>query len=82
MFFGIIIFVIGLAILFNALGILVGNFWGIFWGILFIVVGMKMIKKDGSCPMCNFGKMHGQEKCCGEKCCDSENDKCCGHEEK
>jgi hypothetical protein len=67
MFFGVVILVIGLAILLNALGILAGNFWGIFWGILFIAIGLKiMMKKEHMCPMCGmnfFGqKMHG--KCC------------------
>lgn len=87
MFFGIIFFVIGLAILLNALGILVGNFWSIFWGVVFIAIGIKMMKKRGICPMCRMGafsqKMHGKfhegndccgqcnENNCGEQCCES-----------
>lgn len=87
MFFGIIIFVIGLAILLNAVGVLTGNFWGIFWGIVFIAIGIKMMKKQGVCPMCHMGKfgqkMHGkfhnsdeccEDKCCGKDCCTENNE--------
>ena len=89
MFFAIIFIAIGAAILLNALGLFGGSFWGIFWGVVFIVVGFRMMRKNG-CPMCEwkmskagmFGKihakMHGGE-CCDQECCDEE---CCEKVEK
>ena len=75
MFFGILIIAIGVAILFNALGLFSGAFWGIFWGVLFIVLGIKLMVRKGMCPVCGWhgfeGKMHNKihekmsKECCG-----------------
>lgn len=63
MFFAIVFIVLGLFLLLNALGIIVGNFWGFFWAIVFIGLGLKMLMKKSECPMCNWhGGMNGH--CC------------------
>ncbi|MCX6721506.1 MAG: DUF5668 domain-containing protein [Candidatus Staskawiczbacteria bacterium] len=57
MFLAIVFIVIGILMLLNAMGIIVGNFWSFFWAILFLALGIKMIiKKD--CPMCGWHHDH------------------------
>ena len=58
MFIGVLFIAIGLALLFNALGLFNGAFWGIFWAIFFIAVGFRMMIKKGKCPMCGWGIWH------------------------
>lgn len=64
MFFAIVLIAIGLAILLNALGLLNGSFWGFFWAILFIAFGVKMLIRQGKCPVCGWHyweeKIHGK----------------------
>lgn len=70
MFIAIVFIALGLFLLLNALGIIVGNFWGFFWAFVFIVIGLRMIMKKGKCPMCGWrgfeekmhNKIHGH--CC------------------
>ena len=45
--------------LLNALGVIVGNFWGFFWAIVFLAIGIKMLVSRGKCPMCGWGMCHG-----------------------
>ena len=88
MFFAIVFIAIGAALILNTMGLLVGNFWGVFWGILFLAIGLKMLKRN-NCPMCGFGMWKGKifgkihdrvhEQCCDEECCDEE---CCEKPEK
>ena len=70
MFFSVVLIAIGIALILNAMGLLSGSFWGIFWGIVFLAVGIKMLKKGG-CPMCgmhSWSKMGGKMgDCCGHK---------------
>ena len=75
MFLAIVIILLGVFLLLNAMGIIVGNFWGYFWAIVLIAVGVSMLIKRGKCPMCGCmmckGMMHGKMsghmdgKCCG-----------------
>ena len=66
MFFAIILIVIGVVILLNTMGWLTGNIWGFFWAAVFVIVGLKMLKKKHGCPMCGMhGKMMGGHDCCG-----------------
>jgi hypothetical protein len=80
MFLAALFIAVGLAILLGTLGILNGTFWGLFWAIFFIAIGLKMMRKQGKCPMCGWGnwqgRMHGKihEKMTGH-CCDDE--ECC-----
>jgi len=89
MLIAFIFIILGLGLLLQAMGIIVGSFWGYFWAIVFIAVGVKILMKNGKCPMCMGShwqtKMHGRihEKmggdCCGgENCCGDEN--CCEEE--
>ena len=54
--------------------IVAANFWGFFWAIILLAIGIKMLVKRGSCPMCGLGmwhgKMHGKMngECCGGGC--------------
>lgn len=68
MFFAVIFILIGIFLLLNAFGIIVGNFWGFFWAILFIVLGLRLLVKKGGCPICSGHwwkeKMH--RHCCDE----------------
>ena len=52
MFLAIIFIILGLFLLLNALGIIVGNFWGFFWAVFFLAIGFRMMMKKGRCPMC------------------------------
>lgn len=72
MLMAIIFILLGLFLLLNAMGIIAGSFWGFFWAIVLIAIGIKMLRKNGSCPVCEgmcwHGKMHSkiQGKCdCG-----------------
>ena len=69
------------------MGIIAGSLWGFFWAILFLAIGLRLLMKNGKCPMCGWGawqgKMHGKihekmpdSSCCGSGC-DCECD--CGH---
>lgn len=62
MFLAIIFIILGLFLLLNAMGIIVGaNFWGFFWAVVFLSIGIKMIMRKGRCPMCSgwySAKMH------------------------
>jgi len=64
MFFGILLIAIGFAILLNTLGIMTGSFWGFFWAIFFVAIGLKIIIRNGKCPICGWhgfeGKMHNK----------------------
>lgn len=51
-FFGGIIIVFGILFLFQNLGIITYNFWGIFWPIVIIMIGMKFLKKKGHMHWC------------------------------
>jgi len=68
MFFAIVFILLGLFLLLNAMGIIVGNFWGFFWAVVFLAVGIKMLVKKDKCVMCGWGgnwhqKMHGNCEC-------------------
>ena len=70
MFLAIVFIVLGLFLLLNAMGIIIGaNFWGFFWAIVFLGLGLKMLMRKEGCPICSGhfwkGKMHGS--CCGNK---------------
>ena len=72
MFFAIILIILGLFLLLNAMGIIVGNFWGFFWAIVFILIGLRMMMKRGNGPMCGWREFHGKMH---EHCeCDHEHD--------
>jgi hypothetical protein len=75
-FLAIIFIVLGLFLLLNAMGIIVGNFWGLFWAIVFLAIGIKMLMRQGKCPICagSFwsSKMHG--KMHGGHCCDHDHE--------
>ena len=65
MFLGIIFLAIGVALIFQALGILSGSGWTIFWGIIFLAAGLKMISKKNHCVHCDwmgFKHDHKEEK--------------------
>ena len=82
MFLAVIFIVLGLFLLLNALGIIIGaNVWGIFWALVFLAIGIKMLMRKGKCPICGWhhweGKMHGKihDHCCDEdKDCDCDCD--------
>jgi len=76
MFLAIVFILLGLFLLLNAMGIIVGNFWGFFWAIVFLAVGIKMLFGRGKCPMCGWGMWQGNihEKMHGH-CCDKEHGK-------
>jgi hypothetical protein len=76
MFLALVFIVLGLFLLLNAMGIIVGaNFWGLFWAIVFLAIGIKMLIRQGRCPICAgywwSGKIH-------EKI----HDHCCDHDHK
>lgn len=54
MILGIIILVMGIVLILQALGLVMGNFWGIFWGVLFLVIGLKMMSKKKQCLHCDW----------------------------
>jgi hypothetical protein len=60
MFFAIVFIALGLAILLNTLGLLSGTFWGLFWAIFFLAIGIKLMMKNGKCPMCGWGVWQGR----------------------
>jgi predicted membrane protein len=60
MFLAIVFILLGLFLLLNAMGVIAGNFWGFFWAILFIAVGLRMLMKNGNCPMCCSSMFHGK----------------------
>jgi len=75
MFLAIVFIVLGLFLLLNTLGIIVGvNFWGLFWAIVFLSIGLKMLIKRGKCPICTgymwSEKMHDKmhDECEGDEC--------------
>ena len=56
MFFAIVFIVLGIFLLLNALGIVVGgSFWGLFWAIVFLAIGFRLLVRRGKCPMCGWG---------------------------
>ena len=65
MFLAIVFIILGLFLLLNAMGIIVGaNFWGFFWAVVFLAVGIRLLMKRGNCPMCDWhGKMHKHCNC-------------------
>lgn len=79
MFLPALFIAIGLAILLNTFGLGSSTLWGLFWAIFFIAVGIKIMTKRGSCPMCGWGHWHGKmherfhEKMSGH-CCDHDQD--------
>ena len=77
MFFAIILIAIGVALLLSGLGLVGGSFWGIFWGVIFLVIGIRAIRKNNY-PMCEWGEWQGKMKQkIHDKCCDCD----CSHEE-
>ena len=64
MFFATLFIAIGAIILLSTMGIINGTFWGFFWAFFFIIIGLKMMVKKGSCPICgqqSWGlKMHSK----------------------
>ena len=89
MFLAIVFIILGLLVLLNTMGIVVGNFWGFFWAILLLAIGIKLLVKRGRCPIC-MGQvwsemMHDRMHDCDEDCdcnCDCDCDCECEHEEK
>lgn len=79
MFLAILFILIGILLLLNALGVIVGNFWGFIWAVIFLAIGFKLMMKKGVCPVCGWGmwqkSMHGKihEKMHGH-CCDEEHE--------
>ena len=72
MFLAIVFILLGLFLLLNAMGIIVGNFWGLFWAIIFLVIGFRLLAKRGKCPMCGWhNKLHGMACDCE---CDHDHD--------
>ena len=75
MFLAIVFIVLGLFVLLNAMGIIVGaNLWQFFWAVVLLAIGIRLLVKRDRCPMCgwhHFKKMHGKidDDCCG-----------CGHD--
>lgn len=82
MFLAIVFIILGLFLLLNTLGIIVGNFWGVFWAVVFLAIGFRLLAKRGKCPICAShwwsGKIHDKihGNCCG---CDNDHT---GHDEK
>ncbi len=77
MFFAIIFIAIGLALLLNALGLIGGSFWGLFWGIVFLAIGIRMIRRDRySMSECGMWQNKIHQKI-HDECCDCD----CEHEE-
>jgi len=79
MFLAIIFIILGLLLLLNAMGIVLGNFWGFFWAIIFLAIGISMLMKRGRCPMCSTymwgNRMHRRmHEGCGDEECDCECD--------
>lgn len=71
MFLAIVFIAIGVLLLLEAFGIVIGHFWTLLWAGIFLAIGIKMMKKHGGCPMCDWkawkGKaMHMHGECCGE----------------
>lgn len=59
MFLAIIFIVLGVVLLLNAFGIILGaNFWGLFWAIVFLAIGIRLLTRRGKCPMCGWGMWH------------------------
>ena len=54
MFLGIVFVIIGGLLLLNSIGIIAGNFWGLFWAIIFLAIGIKLLAKNGNCPVCGW----------------------------
>lgn len=78
MFLAIIFIVLGLFLLLNALGIVVGgNFWGLFWAIVFLAIGIKMLMRRGKCPICGWGMWQGRIH---EKIHEKMHKHCCDHD--
>jgi hypothetical protein len=76
MFLAIVFIALGLFLLLDAVGLIAGvQFWGLFWAVVFLGMGIKLLAKKNSCPMCGMhnweGKMHSKinEKMHGH-CCD------------
>ena len=54
MFLAIVFIVLGLFLLLNAMGIVVSaHFWAFFWAIVFLAIGVRMLMRRESCPMCS-----------------------------
>ena len=64
MFFGYFFMILGIFILLQAMGIIVGNFWGYFWGIALIALGFAMLggKKNCHCWLGVCNKKDHQHK--------------------
>jgi len=55
MFLAIVFIVLGVFLLLNALGIIIGgNFWGLFWAIVFLAIGFRLLARRGKCPICGW----------------------------
>lgn len=52
MFFGIIILVVGVALLLQNLGLVTGTIWSIIWPALLIILGLAIISKRKHCWWC------------------------------
>ena len=49
MFFGIVLIILGVLLLFGELGIIHGSFWGYFWPVLVIAVGIRLVVGEKTC---------------------------------
>jgi hypothetical protein len=76
MFLAIVFIVLGVFLLLNAMGIIVGgSFWGLFWAIVFLAIGFRLLAKRGKCPICGFGVWQGRIHEKMHQHCDCEQDK-------
>lgn len=87
MFLAIVFIVLGLFLLLNAMGIIVGgNLWGLFWAVVFLAIGFRLLIKRGKCPICGWGMWQGRmhekihERMHGHYC--DHDDDHTGHDEK
>jgi len=78
MFFAVFLIILGLFLLLDGLGIIVGgSFWGLFWAVVFISLGIRLLMKRGKCPICGWGVWQGKFH---EKIHDKMHEHCCGKE--
>jgi len=54
MLIAIVLIILGLLLILKAFGIAVGvGAWSLIGGIILLAIGIKMVRKKGSCPMCS-----------------------------